>query len=282
MILTKKQLLIGALLAVFIGVALWQPFFLDAKKIEQGSDLLQQSQSAGVESSDDLGLMVEPEVDAETKKQISQGFHYTEKDIREITQSATEGIAGTAFNNSDYAVYDEATLKKMADSGDVMAMKALWLRYFKNDDHNDIEQMNELVNKAIVYGDREMFTYMPELNDLNSRFGNPNATPEKKHSAMIDILAYHEFMGLRGYLIEKYHGQSGFFRMNSTPEAPISLTETDKEAVCARAKEIYAAYEAERIKLGLGAFDNSVSDGQKKMYERQQEVYLQEMGDNAI
>ncbi|ACE84269.1 hypothetical protein CJA_3097 [Cellvibrio japonicus Ueda107] len=205
-----------------------------------------------------------------------------ESDIRDINKANEQNIASPAFSQSDYAMYDEATLERMADSGDVSAMKALWVKYLKSDDVNDVEKMRQLVTKAIVYGDRDMFQHMPELSSLSDRFTNPEASPEQKHNAMIDLLAYHEFMGMRGNLSEKYSGQEVFFIVHSTPEAPIKLTAADKAAILARAREIYANYEGERMKLGLGPFDNSVPDGLKKLYEMQRESYLQAMGDNAI
>jgi hypothetical protein len=271
----KSTILIVMLTASVIGVVLWQMQTLD-------NSAASVPETVSMKSNESSNLTNTESSIANSSAAIQSKGVLSEGDIRDINTANEQNIANPEFSESDYANYDEATLQKMADSGDVTAMKALWLKYLKSDDVNDAEKMRPLVTKAIVYGDRDMFKHMPELSKLSDQFTNPEASADDKHSAMIDILAYHEFMGLRGNLGQKYSGQEVFFMVHSTPEAPIKLTAADKTAIQARAKEIYANYEGERIKLGLGPFDNSVPEGLAKMYDMQRVSYLQALGDNAI
>ena len=271
----KASVLIVVGITAVIGVALWQSQTIRNPSVKvYESEVIPENQQSKNDFSSTSSIS-----SASTNE--TNGV-LSESEVRDINQANDQHFASDKFAQSDYAHYDEATLKQMADSGDVVAMKALWVKYLKNGDVTDMEKMNQLVTTAIVYGDRDMFKFMPELSSLTSRFTNPEASPEKKHQAMIDILAYHEFMGLRGYMGEKYRGQEVFFMVHSTPESPIKLSAADKAAILTRAKEIYADYEGERLKLGLGPFDNSVSDGLRKRFEMQRESYLQAMGENAI
>ena len=192
--------------------------------------------------------------------------------------------------NQDYASYAENTLQELSEAGDVRAMKVLVLRYLEESkettDLNRIvaitEKSNALIEKAIIYGDRELLGVMPEKSIIKSRLISPSATPEQKHAATIDALAYAEFMGLRGSLGLKYEEQKSFFSTYKNFGIPTSLTPSDKAKIRTRAKEIYDSYEQQRVNLGLGSFDSSLPEGKRKSFEMQKEIYLKEMGDNAI
>lgn len=280
--MTKKNLLAVLFIGfIFIvGIAYWQsPVFeseiqgtaIIKNPIEQNVELSEKNESSPVRVIANNSPSVEEEK-----------TDFNEQDKRDIEKWHTSGITDTAFKDSDYALYDEATLLDMANSGNTMAMKALWFRYLAEDLPEYVQKRNELATKAIIYGDREMFMHMPELVSAQDRVSAQNITPEERHSAQIETLAHSEFMGLRGSLDAKYNQQTVFFRVYSKPDSPIRLTETDKVAIRLRAKEIYDNYEQKRFELGLGSFDNSVPDGMKKLFERQKQAYLKEMGDNAI
>src|SRR5690606_6997131 len=98
-------------------------------------------------------------------------------------------------------------------------------------------KQKRMVEKAILYGDREFLGRMPKLRDAISRFTSPNSTPEEKYQSMIDVLACAEFMGLRGDLENKYYEQASFFDIYKEWGAPDTLSDNEKQAIRDRASE---------------------------------------------
>lgn len=192
--------------------------------------------------------------------------------------------------NSDYASYDESLLSELAQSGDVKAMKLLVTRYLKrSNETSDLEVISELsekidalVEKSVIYGDRELFGMMPGKNLLKAKLVSPLSSPAEKRDAAINLLAYGEFMGLRGSLGDKYQEQMTLYSTYSNYGLPQQLSENDKTVIRTQAKSIYDEYEQKRLHLGLGAFDNTIPEGKKKAFELQYQQYLEEMGGNAI
>lgn len=283
LVMTKKNLMVVFFIgfAFIAGIAYWQfPYFegeiqqtaVTKNPVEQDVEVFEEKAE-----SNQMQLVSE-----NNSSSIEEKGNYSEQDIRDIEQWHRSGIADSTFKESDYALYDEATLLDMANSGSTMAMKALWFRYLKEDQPEYVQKRNELATKAIIYGDREMFMHMPELVDAQSRVSDQSITPEERHLARIETLAYSEFMGLRGALDAKYNQQTAFFRVYATPDSPIHLTEADKNTIRERAQEIYNSYEKKRIELGIGPFDNSVPEGIKKLFENQKKIYMDNVGPNAI
>lgn len=220
---------------------------------------------------------------------VSQQAHnltFSDKDIADIERWNSKSIHHPSFSGSDYDVYDEETLVKLINDGDVMAMKALWSRYLHLGDPSLIEKQYELVERAIIYGDREMFQFMGARAKLTTSLGNPDITEEQRKDVALEYLALTEFMGMRGQLARKYNDQENLFKLYpkiySSTGKELELTEADKSKVKSRAEDIYRYYEQIRMELGLGEFDNSVTEGVKKMFHEQEKTYLKTLGANAI
>lgn len=274
-------------IAVFIFLALtlaiWQVFFV--KKSDEVSQEIKPSESvttmtAQLEVENNIII---PSGDSD-RKSAEESVAYDD--------SHKDDVRGQQYQSIDYGTYDISTLESLANSGDVKAMKVLSLRYLELALSNKIsseqmieysEKKNHYTSKAIIYGDREMLSLMPELKKEISHLESSGLTPEEKHNTILNVLAHYEFMGLRGSMRDKYDGQRLFFKTYSDSLGlPSSLSEADKNAVRTKAKEIYDAQEKKRIELGLGPFDNSNPENVLKAYELQKQLYLSEMGPLAI
>ncbi len=86
-------------------------------------------------------------------KQSDGVIQFNDNDIRDIESWSAEHVASHDFQESDYSSYDETTLLKMADSGNVFAMKTLWFRYLNQVDTDNSDKMNNMVTNAIIHGD---------------------------------------------------------------------------------------------------------------------------------
>lgn len=208
-------------------------------------------------------------------------------DKKDIADWHKNDVLTNEAANSDYISYADELLTSLSSSGDLKATKILAVRYLDRisqttdlDQISDLMKKNaELVERAIVYGDREFFGVMPKISKANSKITSPNSTAEQKHQATIEVLAYAEFMALRGEFGAKYQEQKNLYSIYGVSDR---LTVEDKAAIKTKAKEIYDYYEAQRIQLGLGAFDNTVPAGKQKIHQKMQENYNQEMGENAF
>lgn len=235
------------------------------------------------ESAQTSSFSIQPQLEL-TQEPNDLGF--TDQDIADVNWWTNKSFLHPDFAGSDYAAYDEETLVNMINAGDVMAMKALWLRYSRSGDPSLIEKQYELVEMAIIYGDREMFQLMAAIVKLTDSLGNSDATDDQKKEVALDYLAVAEFAGMRGQLRDKYQLQQDLFRLYpqtySNSGNALTLTKADKSRVRTKAKEIYQYYEQTRINAGLGKFDNSVPPGVQKLFQAHKEVYLKELGENAM
>lgn len=208
-------------------------------------------------------------------------------DKKDIAEWHENDVLTDEADNSDYVSYSDELLTNLSNSGDLKAMKILAIRYSeKSRKTSDLDQISEfmkknaeLVEKSIVYGDREFFGIIPEKSKAISQIASLGSAPEQKHQAIIKALAYSEFMALRGDFGAKYEEQKKLYTIYDISS---SLTNEDKNAIKKKAKEIYDHYEAQRIQLGLGNFDNSVPAGKEKIFKTMRENYRQEMGNNAF
>lgn len=188
--------------------------------------------------------------------------------------------------NKDYANYSDDTLESLADNGDVFAMKTLAMRLLTlkikqgvdNPNFADInERYKHYVKQAVLHGDGEMIAFMPELS--------PHIPPMKegkvaRNEAAIHNLAIAEFFGLRGRLEDKYVRQREVF-IYFFPEKN-SITDVEIAEVKLKGKQIYDQYERERIELGLGPFDNSISEGMQAYFEEARRNHIEQIGDLAF
>lgn len=279
----EKKLLIFLVIVMFSVMGLviwWSPLFEKHPQKTIGES----KGSVGVSS---ISTQFVANADLSAVKDDSK---FSDRDRSDIIGAHKDDVIIENGNNQDYVFYNENVLQQLIDAGDVRAMKVLYLRYLdeaqKATNPDKIIELAQrkrgLITKSIVYGDRELLAFIPEKHEAESRITSPNTTPEQKHQAAIDVLAYSEFMGLRGSLGDKFDEQKAFFAVYSQFGAPKILTDSDKAAIRTKAQEIYDSYEQERIKLGLGSFDNSVPEGMKKAFEKQKQSYLDSMGKNAI
>ena len=216
---------------------------------------------------------------------IDEGL--SELDKKDIMEWHKNDVLTNEEAISDYVSYSDEALIALSNSGDLKAMKILANRYLKEagkpeNSSQIIELMKkhaDLVEKSIVYGDREFFGKMPKLSKATSKIVSPISTNEQKREAVLEALAYMEFMALRGSFGAKYEEHKNLYSIYGISER---LTDSDKAAIREKAKEIYDGYEGQRIQLGLGVFDNSVPPGKGKVFKKFRETYLREMGDNAF
>ncbi|MDO3387233.1 hypothetical protein QWI17_15430 [Gilvimarinus sp. SDUM040013] len=173
-------------------------------------------------------------------------------------------------DKNGYEHYSIAELESLAEAGDVYAMLvlleayggALQLMGTPADIRSTITKIESMARKAVIFGDKQALALVEENNTQAPIFYSDTSTDKQKSEAMIDVLALYEFAGMRGDLSRRFYGYTSFFD-HFWPEKT-SITAEEKQAIRNRAEEIYRAYEDERIELGLGPFDNSVKDKDKK------------------
>ncbi|WP_020207535.1 hypothetical protein [Gilvimarinus chinensis] len=191
-------------------------------------------------------------------------------------------------NDEDYKVYDLETLLSLAEGGDVKAMKVAALKMMDKSEKAESaeeslkyhESYLELLESAVVYGDREVLGLLRTKYVDGSPLLMDSASEAEKANAMIEALAYYEFLGLRGDFGGKYYGQKFFFK-SFMPEKT-SLSSIEVRGVKKRAKDIYDHYEGQRLELGLGPFDNSIPEAFQVHIQALKAEYAQEMGALAI
>ncbi|HTF97216.1 MAG TPA: hypothetical protein VL995_13855 [Cellvibrio sp.] len=188
-------------------------------------------------------------------------------------------------SKSGYSAYSEVQLIELANSGDVLAMKVLAKRYndmavekdasraqFVNSETDNAirfevkeytKKFNSYVDKAILHGDRELLTDMP---NARPSLGLSSSNSEEAKEALLETMAVSEFWGMRGMLDKKYESLSSLLSIyhQRQGEKSIKLTPEINQQVKVRAQEIYNSYEERRIALGLGPFDNSLPQGKEQ------------------
>lgn len=195
-----------------------------------------------------------------------------------------------------YHTYDDETLKALADGGDVMAIKEVAHRLIRNSPSQEfldgltVEEEREFWEKrkqkkkkylelAIVYGDTELFDHAEDLYGEDYDISNPVEVRE----ALLEKLAFFEFVAMRGNQSRKYASVPGLINVyGERLKEPLVLTEDDKAFIRERAQAIYDSYETQRENLGLGPFEN-IEEYHRNIpgYEPFQE-YQETMGDNAF
>ncbi len=274
----KKTVII--IFFVVSTLAFWQVFFSESKKINVANTI--DSSASSISNN----RIEQVQSGADTK----DAHGITDEDRQNLVDWHEDDVTKSKIEHQDYATYDDNMLEQLIKNGDVRAMKVLALRYLellKNEQNPENvliynEKHNELVQKTILYGDRQLLTSMPGLNREVRKLLSPNLTDEEKLDTVTTILAHYEFMAMRGSLADKYDQQRMFFNAYQHLGLPTSLSEADKNQVRMKAHKIYDELEQKRIELGLGAFDNSIPESARKAYEIQKQRYLSEMGPLAI
>ncbi len=219
----------------------------------------------------------------------SQGM--TDENQTSSAQNIMEGeVIESKIDKQDLSSYGDSFLEELVQNGDVEAMKVLALRYIaRNVNERDVKKrnhnvatMDQLLSKAILYGDRQTLYMMPELAKETFRLISKKMTEEERLDVVLNIMSYHEFMALRGSAADKYDQQIMFYDTYRHLGLPTGLSDDDKNIVRERAKKFYDQMEQKRIELGLGPFDNSIPASIQKDYEMQRERYLSKLGPLAI
>ncbi|HTF97092.1 MAG TPA: hypothetical protein VL995_13235 [Cellvibrio sp.] len=155
---------------------------------------------------------------------------------------------------SEYKNYDNETLTKLSDDGDLRAMHVLSERA-----GNLLERKSILI-RAAVYGSTEALSRLSTIQDLDKR--DTVKTVEDKKMALFEILAYQEAAEIRGDWWPKIQMRDYY-----TKQYQIELNSQDNALIAGMAKEIYEELSQQRKRLGLDDFDNTVPDEVMKFYE---------------
>jgi hypothetical protein len=154
---------------------------------------------------------------------------------------------------ADYETYNKETLERMANEDhNMQAMMRLGIEF----------REYEWLEKAAVYGSSFALTCLA-IKDLP--IGKPaeeQGSEETQRLAYIESLAYKKAAELRN----DYYTSQAASKSRYKQAYGITLTEEDIRKSEKRAQEIYNNLEAQREKLGLGKFDNSVPPSVEAYY----------------
>ena len=170
---------------------------------------------------------------------------------------------GYKDKSNGYESYDEATLKKLVDAGDIQAMHRL-AEIYRDDDHImefGFEAAKDLYTKAAIYGSTEAFSRLGSI-DWTLVYDKLKGDDPMRHQAALEILATYNVAALRGDQWPNLAAADTFKSINK-----IKLSVEDEAFIESRAKEIYAELQGKRYELGLGEFDNSVPDSVRRFFD---------------
>lgn len=189
----------------------------------------------------------------------------TPADAAEIIQWYRERGKFFDEHDSEYKNYDETTLKKLADSGDIRALHALADLYI-DDEHfglegYGLEATNDLFWKAAAYGSTEALYHLG-LNMETMNYSSTGPEPENRKHAL-EILSLYNTAALRGDEMPNLVSANAFKFLNH-----INLSDDEKKFIEQRSQEIYSQLLQKRVELGLGNFDNSQPESVKKYFAR--------------
>lgn len=154
---------------------------------------------------------------------------------------------------NDYRSYDNKTLHQLSDTGDLKAM------YILSERADSLEKMREIHWKAALYGSTQAII---EIGSLNEELNFNNLDPATKKQKAMDAFSFYEAAQMRGdWWGIMSSGRSITIRHN------INFTPEEKQKIENKAKSVYNELQEQRIKLGLGEFDNSVPDSVIQFYE---------------
>lgn len=156
---------------------------------------------------------------------------------------------------TDYASYDLETLMDLSDAGDVKAMIALANLYSSPgySSKYGLDYSLTQYQKAAVYGS----SYAFERIAIALEVKKDESITMADH---IEILAIKNVAALRGDYYPNMDGYSYLKRHG------VTLSPADINAIKARSEALYLQLVAERHKLGLGDFDNSVPTEVKSFF----------------
>jgi hypothetical protein len=168
---------------------------------------------------------------------------------------------GYPDGTNTYSNYDEGTLTKLADSGDIQAMHALADLYI---DENHLEKYGfkaatEIYNRAAIYGSTNALLHLAIMKS-SGLVTIDESDPLHRQNAL-EILSLLNVAALRGDRMPNISFG------DSIRKKDIVITEDDEKYIQARSQEIYNELQQKRIELGLSSFDNSVPDATKRFFD---------------
>ncbi len=164
----------------------------------------------------------------------------------------------THQERADYEDYDNETLTRLTETGDIKAMDILSGRYIAAGEN---AKALFYAKKATVYGSIGAITKLSIL-------ASPNIlTPEnERQRKYIEALALTNIIAMRGnpFLADLTKNQT-MMSYNSDFKNSTALTAEDEENIKSVAVAIFNNIKQERLKLGLGEFEETPASAKKYM-----------------
>lgn len=179
----------------------------------------------------------------------------------EAEQAAWLGVSGNYYGVTEYDSYDVETLKKLAETGDLHAMHKLANWYVSDQNFLDygFKFAEPLLWRAAIYGSSGAISELAEIQ-YSKRYGNDSE--EEKRQLLLDAMAFYRAAELRGDRWGTLTIKKSLMKNNN-----FSFASQELDVINKRAQEIYSDLQSQRLELGLGEFDNSVSPAVKKLFE---------------
>ncbi len=159
---------------------------------------------------------------------------------------------------SEYANYDEDTLKKLAQNGDVRAMKFLGDLYLNE---AKFDKSQEVYTNAAIHGSTDTINMLGLIMDSHI-YANAK-TPEAKQLAGIEVLAWYNTASLRGDRWPNIIGAKSFIKTET-----FEVTKEVSDQIQKRSQEIYDELSQKRRSLGLGEFDNTIPASVEQYFQQ--------------
>lgn len=151
-----------------------------------------------------------------------------------------------------YEGYSEATLKTLADGGDIRALQTLADLYAANGDQSPEHQamIGDLYRKAAVYG--STFAFVQLGRQKEAAFAALALDDPRRSATAREVLATYRAAALRGDKMPDLARARYFISHNQ-----LQLSAEDQAAISQRAQEIYDHLTRQRYAQGLRDFDNA-------------------------
>ncbi len=234
------------------------------------------------------------------KKELEINPTFTQQDIAEVIQDRNADFL-MHRDSHPYIHYDKDTLRSLAESGDTIAMKELSVRLTEEanfihamlSDNINLPMTEELKKNeeaiglykeaedyekmAVYHGDKEILTFAKDA--FIKEFKSHDLSPKDE---LLLKLSYDIFVGIRGNKLAMLGEIEKSIFIHESVYGPVSLSPEDKDKIHNQASEIYEEIESQRIKLGLGPFDNTPRDYEIKQYSSNLEEHREALGENVF
>jgi hypothetical protein len=261
MLLTRNTY-ITSIAVCACALMLW--FVMSNKPLLSASDNQPVSQVPAIEKAIDVKpvenavAVAAPATPKITYKEDYGVFGGNPSDSSEVDQwQISMGYSDSSLPKSEYVSYDDATLHKLVDSGDMKAMLALAERY--SDTSNpaaSLKMAAMLYHKAAVYGSTAALQTLTTIAKVEVNSTLPKA---QQHVAKLEVIALSKAAAIRGDM-------GPLNSIFSRYEDQIQFTASDFEFIDKRGQEIYNELQQQRNELGLGLFDNSIPDAVRRSF----------------